>query len=95
QKECTTQVPELLCAGIKKGLLQESYADSLKDIGVNFSQANSSSLDYKIIAVFDGRAARDYYAIIRAIQRYAVEVCNQQKWEIPFNRLAVHINKTE
>lgn len=93
QAKCTTEVPEMMCAGIRQGLLQEIYGGSLKDLAVHFAKANTSSLDYKIIATFDGAAAGEYYAIVRALQRYAVEVCNQQQWTIPFAQLVIHSEK--
>ena len=93
QQQCTTEIPELLCSGIRQGLQKEIYGGSLVDIQVSFAQANASSLDYKIVALFDGKGAGDYYAITRALQRYAVEVCNQQGWEIPFSQLTVHTNQ--
>ncbi len=93
QQQCTTKIPELLCAGIRQGLQKEIYGDSLEDIWVYFAQANTSSLDYKIIALFDGKAAGDYYCITRALQRYAVDVCSQQGWKIPFSQLVVHTNQ--
>lgn len=93
QQQCTTDIPELLCTGIRQGLQKENYGDSLEDIWVEFAQANTSSLDYKIIVVFNGNGASDYYSITRALQRYAVEVCNQQGWEIPFSQLVVHTNQ--
>lgn len=93
QAKCTTEVPEMMRAGIRQGLLQEIYGGSLKDLAVHFAKANTSSLDYKIIATFDGAAAGEYYAIVRALQRYAVEVCNQQQWTIPFAQLVIHSEK--
>lgn len=90
QEHCTTEIPELMGAGIRKGLLQEAYGESLEDVSVFFAKANTSSLDYKIIAVFNGAAAGDYHAITRALQRYAVETCNQQHWKIPFTQLVIH-----
>ncbi len=93
QQQCTTEIPELLCTGIRQGLQKESYGDSLEDILVEFAHANTSSLDYKIIALFNGNGADDYYSITRALQRHAVEVCNQQGWEIPFSQLVVHTNQ--
>ena len=90
QQQCTTKIPELLCAGIREGLQQEPYSDFLNDIWVYFAKANTSSLDYKIVTVFDGQAAVYYHSITRDLQRYAVEVCNQQQWEIPFTQLVVH-----
>ena len=93
QQQCTTDIPELLRTGIRQGLQKENYGDFLEDIWVDFAQANTSSLDYKIIVLFNGNGASDYYSITRALQRYAVEVCNQQGWEIPFRQLVVHTNQ--
>ncbi len=45
------------------------------------------------MATFDGRAAGEYLSIQRALQRYAVEVCNQQQWIILFNQLVIHNEK--
>ncbi|WP_297325216.1 hypothetical protein [Nitrosomonas sp.] len=93
QANCITDVPNLMCAGIRRGLLQETYGTSLKDVSVHFAKANTSSLDYKIIATFDGAAAGEFHSITRALQRYAVEVCNQQQWTIPFAQLVIHGGK--
>ncbi len=90
QPRCTTDIPKIFREGIRKGLLQESYGHALKDLLVYFDQANSSSLDYKIIAVLDGSAAKNYNDIVRDLQRFAVDVCNQQQWNIPFNQVVVH-----
>lgn len=92
QEHSTTQIPDLLCTGVREGLKKEVYGKYLKDIWVFFAKANTSSLDYKIVTIFDGQAAADYYAITRDLQRYAVEVCNRQQWEIPFTQLVVHSN---
>lgn len=90
QAIATTTIPEILCEGIRQGLLQESFSGALIDVAVHFSKANTSSLDYKIIAAFDGSAACDYFAIQRTLQRYAVDVCNQRQWTIPFTQVVVH-----
>ncbi|MEK6596360.1 MAG: hypothetical protein AABZ18_07585, partial [Pseudomonadota bacterium] len=39
QAKCTTEVPEMMCAGIRQGLLQEIYGGSLKDLAVHFAKA--------------------------------------------------------
>lgn len=90
QPRCTTDIPGIFREGIRKGLLQENYGHALKDLLVYFNQANSSSLDYKIVAVLDGNAAGNYNDIVRDLQRFAVDVCNQQQWNIPFNQVVVH-----
>ncbi len=90
QSQCTTTIPAAFEAGIRSRLLEETYGSALKSISVNFNQANTSSLDFKIIVVFEGSAADTYFSIQRDLQRFAVDVCNQHKWEIPFNQLVVH-----
>ena len=94
QTQCTDQMPAILREGIRNGFQQESYSDALKDLLVYFAEANTSSLDFKIIAIFDGKAACEYYSIARSLQRFAVDVCNQQQWEIPFTQVVVHYPQT-
>lgn len=90
QSKSTTEIPDLFQQGILDNMQKESYASALLSVSVYFEQANSSSLDYKIVASFDGSVASDYYAIKRDLQRFAVDVCNRQQWTIPFNQLVVH-----
>ncbi|MCP5245030.1 MAG: hypothetical protein H6937_03315 [Burkholderiales bacterium] len=90
QSQCTTSIPGILEDGIRQRLLQESYGHALKKLSVYFELANTSSLDFKIIATFDGGAAGDYNAIKRDLQRFAVDVCTRQQWAIPFSQLVVH-----
>lgn len=90
QQRCTTDVAGIFCEGIRNGLLREAYGRGMKDLLVYFEQANMSSLDYKIIALFDGSVAGFYNDISRDLQRFAVDVCNQQQWNIPFSQLVVH-----
>ncbi|SEN14235.1 hypothetical protein [Nitrosomonas marina] len=90
QQESTTDIPKIFQEGILNRMQHEGYGQTIRDISVYFEQANSSSLDFKIIGTFDGAAAPDYYMIKRDLQRFAVDVCNQQQWTIPFNQLVVH-----
>lgn len=76
----TVEIPKIMTEGIRQGLLKENYGHSLKDLSVHFAKADSSYLEYEIIAIFDGDAASEFYSIVRDLQRYAVEVCNQQRW---------------
>lgn len=90
QQISTTDIPKIFQEGILSRMQHESYGQTIRDISVYFEQANSSSLDFKIIGTFDSAAAPDYYMIKRDLQRFAVDVCNQQQWTIPFNQLVVH-----
>ena len=90
QSQCTTSIPGIFEDGIRQGLLQESYGHALKNLSVYFEQANASSLDFKIIVTFEGNVAGDYFSIKRDLQRFAVDVCTRQQWNIPFSQLVVH-----
>ena len=79
-KISTSEIPQILTEGIQQGILKENFGNSLKDLSVNFAKADSSFLEYEIIAVFEGAAASEFYSIERALQRYAIEVCNEQQW---------------
>lgn len=86
----TTEAPDLMLQYIEKQLRQQPYADDLKKVQVVFESAGASSLDYRIIAAFNGQAASSWVAIPRDLQRFAVEACNQHQWEIPFAQMVVH-----
>lgn len=70
----------LIAFFVHQGILKESFGVSLIDLSVHFAKADLSVLEYEIIANFDGAAANEFYSIIRALQRYAVQICNEQQW---------------
>ncbi len=76
----TVEIPRIMTAGIQQGLLKEKYGNSFKDLSVHFAKADSSFLEYEIIGNFDGAAASEFYSIVRALQGYAIEICNRQQW---------------
>jgi small-conductance mechanosensitive channel len=90
QKESVTTIPELLRAHIEKRIADEGYADRLLNLRVEFECANTSSLDIVVIADFDGSLADLYNRLRRAIQRWCVEACTANDWEIPFTQLTLH-----
>ena len=57
--------------------------------------AATSSLDFRILASFDGKVANEYYAIKRLIQKASVEVSNREGWVIPFQQLTLHYDPVE
>ncbi len=90
QAICTGEVPEIFADRIKRGL-EESYGDSaLNAFKVEFCEAGASSLDYLVVADFDGAVAGQYDAIGRRIQRLCVDTCNEQGWGIPFTQITLH-----
>lgn len=90
QKDITDQVPRILQAYIREAIQREGYETGLLGLQVEFQAANASSLDLAVIADFRGEMAPSYYKLSRAIQRWCVEACNMNQWEIPFPQLRVH-----
>jgi outer membrane murein-binding lipoprotein Lpp len=90
QQESVSRIPELLKAHVEKRINDEGYADKLLNLRVEFERANTSSLDVVVIADFDGALADLYNRLRRAIQRWCVEACSANNWEIPFVQLTLH-----
>jgi len=90
QKESTSSIIEKLEATIKKRAIDEGYEDIVQSIRVEFQQANDSSLDLVVIADFKGSAADIYNRLCRSIQRWCVDACTENNWEIPYPQLTLH-----
>ena len=86
----TQQVPTILKTVLSETLREQGYGEDLLSLKVEFKEAGASSLDLAILVEFSGRVAKDYYVLSRAIQRMAVDACNQHGWVIPFAQLTIH-----
>ena len=90
QLESVTTIPDTLKAHIERRADDEGYASQLISLRVEFERANTSSLDLVVVADFDGALADLYTRLRRAIQRWCVEACSENHWEIPFTQLTLH-----
>lgn len=90
QAESTDRIPALLERVITTALVADFGREAVRSIKVEFTTAGASSLDYQIIADFDGSLASRYQVINRRIQRLCVEACNAEGWVIPFTQVTVH-----
>jgi hypothetical protein len=90
QQESVTSIPGKLQAHIERRIAEEGYEDKLLNLRVEFERANTSSLDLVVIADFDGELGDLYNRLRRAIQRWCVEACTENNWEIPFTQLTLH-----
>ncbi|MCB1761288.1 MAG: hypothetical protein KDI68_16070, partial [Gammaproteobacteria bacterium] len=68
----------------------EGYLPDLVQLNVEFQSANTSSLDLVVLADFKGSQAPLYNRLRRAIQRWCVDCCSANDWEIPFTQLTLH-----
>ena len=90
QNKATTEVIDIFLQSLRPQIEAKPYGQFLTRLEVEFQLANSSSLDYAIIARFDGKAARYYKKMIRDLQKFAVNTCNEQNWSIPYQQIVVH-----
>jgi hypothetical protein len=90
QDQSTHGVLKILETYIQDQICQEGYEPSLLNLRVEFFQAGASSLDLVVLADFKGEMAPLYNRLSRAIQRWCVDACTQNNWEIPFPQLTVH-----
>jgi len=90
QRESVSSIPGLLHAHIEQRAAEEGYGDKLLNLRVEFERANTSSLDLVVIADFDGSLGDLYNRLRRSLQRWCVEACSENGWEIPFTQLVLH-----
>jgi predicted nucleic acid-binding Zn-ribbon protein len=90
QADCTDSIPGIFNDAVTQGMSSEFGRDAIRSIKTEFASAASSSLDYSILADFDGSVAHRYRALQRRIQSICVDVCNENGWVIPFTQITVH-----
>lgn len=90
QASSTREIPEILQKTIEKRIAEEGYSNDLLNLRVEFEYANTSSLDIVVIADFKGSRADLYNRLRRSIQRWCVDTCTENQWEIPFTQIAIH-----
>lgn len=90
QADCADEIPRLLHDHIFRGLVGFIGHEPIRSLKVELKMAAPSSLDFEIAADFDGSVADRFEALRRALQRHAVEACNEHGWTIPFTQVTLH-----
>ncbi len=91
QPDCTTTIPQKMWAHLTKDLVSLlGDKELLLSLKVELSAAGASSLDYDIIADFDGQVAPKYQFLQRSITRILVDCCNENGYVIPFTQITLH-----
>ncbi len=90
QSECTGAILKQAKEFILSKIEEDGYDKHVLNINVEFESAGASALNLVIIADFSGDIAELYGRLIRALQRYSVDACNNFGWNIPFNQLVIH-----
>lgn len=87
------RVQEQLKQHVETKLRAHPLGNHLQEFSLDFDAAGTSSLDFILVARFDGAAAENYFSAQRLLQRLALEACNEFGWDIPFQTLTVHMKQ--
>lgn len=90
QKESTSTVLEILEKILNQRIMDEGYKDNMHNLRVEFETAADSSLNIVVIADFKGEVADIYNRLRRSIQRWCVDACTDNGWEIPYPQMTLH-----
>ncbi len=93
QATITTSIPPIFRSFIQKRLDDEGYSSKCLSLSVEFKQASSSTLDLGVYLEFSGDQAHLRHRLERSLQRWCVDCCTANNWEIPFNQLTLNFNK--
>lgn len=83
-------VPGVFQEQIMTDLLDLVDHEAVKSVKVEFANASPSSVDFEIMADFDGAVAARFNVIHRQLQASCAKACHTQGWNIPFPQLVVH-----
>ena len=90
QADAPVTIPATLQQALNSALVRDFGREAVRSIKVEFAAAAASSLDFRIIADFDGTLAARYQALHRRIQKLCLEACNEHGWIVPFTQITVH-----
>lgn len=94
QADASGSIPATFEKLITSRLVGDFGRDAVRSVKVEFTAAAASSLDYEIIADFDGSLAPRHRALMRCIQSICLDACNANGWVIPFTQITVHQAET-
>ena len=90
QAASTSSIPGAFTSAVTASMEKEYGREAIRSIQTEFASASASSLEYAILADFDGSLAFRYNALERKIRAICVDVCNENGWVIPFTQITVH-----
>jgi small-conductance mechanosensitive channel len=94
QAICLDTAPARFREAINARFKQAGMKDDIEDMLVEFKEAGTSSLDYQIYIILNGRAANAYFRAQRMVQQACVDTCNREGWVIPFTQVTLHSGDT-
>jgi len=94
QSRVCNELPEIFQEGLKK-YLQYYYKKEppvITSLHVNFESAGDSSLNLIILVKVDGLYGEDYYPLKWDVNKYLVQICNDNDLVIPFTQMTVSLS---
>lgn len=82
-------VADTFAKSARAKVLQECKEEELEVVFASFKEANSSSLDYLVVAKLAGSTDDRRLPLSRALQKGCLDACNKNGWIIPFPQLTV------
>lgn len=90
QADAAGSIPETLQREVNAALVADCGHELVRSVKVEFDDAAASSLNFRILADFDGSLGSRYQALHRRIRRICLETSNTHGWVIPFTQITVH-----
>lgn len=90
QADITGRIPATLKNWLHERLEAEGYAAKCLSLTCEFGKMSASSLDISVFLEFPGDMAPLYNRLHRALERWCVDCCTENGWEIPFQQVVVH-----
>ena len=90
QPDITRDIPLKLKSFVFEGLSSVIDPEAIRSVKAEFREAGAHSLDIEILTDFDGSVADKFQVLRRAVQRIAVDACNEHDWVIAFHQLVLH-----
>jgi Mechanosensitive ion channel len=87
--QVTDEIPEKLKIEVQRGLLTWIKPEAIKSLKVEYRATTPVSLELEIIADYTSEVADQFQTLQRAMQRYALEACHQNRW--PLASQIVHL----
>jgi hypothetical protein len=87
--QITSSIRLVLENSLRNKLTNEVFAQALKELRVEFKEANRHALDLQILSTFEGSAASEYNHIKRVIRKNALDICNENGWTLPYTKVQI------
>ncbi|MGV7222873.1 MAG: hypothetical protein ACQ9MH_15260 [Nitrospinales bacterium] len=94
QSRICDEIPKMFEEGLKKYLIKyyEKEPPAITSLHAYFDEAGASSLNLIFLVTIDGAYAEDYYPFKWMINKYLVQICNDNGLVIPFTQLTVNLS---